>query len=83
MKKVSAADANRHFSRILREVAAGETVEVTSYGRTVARISPVSDDAELTRKAEAKRRLMARLNAQAAQNLGPWTRDDAYGDESS
>lgn len=32
MRNVSAADANRHFSRLLRDVQAGETVTVTSRG---------------------------------------------------
>ncbi len=38
MKTVSAAEANRHFSKILRDVRAGETVIVTSRGEPVAQI---------------------------------------------
>jgi antitoxin (DNA-binding transcriptional repressor) of toxin-antitoxin stability system len=33
MKTISAADANRHFSRVLREVSQGEHVTVVSRGR--------------------------------------------------
>ncbi len=83
MKTVSAAEANRHFSRILREVAGGETVRVTSHGRTVARILPASDDDEaiLTedgKRRAAKDRLLARLNSQAFESGEPWTRSELY-----
>jgi prevent-host-death family protein len=44
MKTVSAAEANRQFSRILREVRAGETVLVTSRGEPVAKIVPANGD---------------------------------------
>ncbi|TIP01752.1 MAG: type II toxin-antitoxin system prevent-host-death family antitoxin, partial [Mesorhizobium sp.] len=37
---VSAADANRRFSYILREVREGQSYVVTSHGRPVARIVP-------------------------------------------
>lgn len=78
MKTVSAADANRHFSKLLREVRAGETVLVTSRGEPVATIQPASD---LARREAAKQKLLKRLDAQPAQNLGiTWTRDELYDD---
>lgn len=40
-KAISAAEANRKFSQLLREVKEGRTYVVTSHGRPVARISPV------------------------------------------
>ncbi len=43
-KEVSAADANRRFSELLRTVKDGGSVVVTSHGKPVAKISPVFDD---------------------------------------
>lgn len=87
MKSVSAADANRHFSRILREVSYGETVTVTSRGRPVAIIAPISTDLETqATKAKAERTaawkaLLDRLAAQPAMNLGKFNRDELYDDD--
>jgi len=39
MKTISAADANRYFSSVLRDVAFGEVVTVVSRGKPVAVIS--------------------------------------------
>lgn len=80
MKTVTAAEANRQFSKILRAVRAGETVLVTSHGELVATIAPAKgEDAE---RAEAKRRLMERLRSQPALDIPiTWTRDDLYDDE--
>ena len=85
MKSVSAAEANRHFSKILREVAAGETVKVTSHGRIVARIVPASDDDDVVlgedeRRRAAKARLLARLGAQPFEVGSPWGRSELYED---
>jgi len=41
---VSAADANRRFSELLRKVRNGKRVVVTSHGKAVARIVPITDD---------------------------------------
>ena len=37
---VTARDANRHFSRLLREVAEGKSFVITHRGRSVARLVP-------------------------------------------
>eukprot|EP01037_Dinobryon_pediforme_P022129 gene22129-23184_t len=50
MKTVSAAEANRQFSKLLREVAAGETIEITSHGQPVAKISPPDEDHTVRQK---------------------------------
>lgn len=76
---VSAAEANRQFSRLLREVQQGKTYVVTSHGRPVARITP-PEGTEQTRKA-AWRFLLERLRTQTvAKKAGRWTRDDLYED---
>ncbi|MBU1666080.1 MAG: type II toxin-antitoxin system Phd/YefM family antitoxin [Gammaproteobacteria bacterium] len=38
MKTVTAAEANRQFSRVLREIGQGETFTVLSRGKAVATI---------------------------------------------
>ena len=43
-KAVSAADANRRFSELLRTVKKGRSVVVTSHGKPVAKITPVAED---------------------------------------
>lgn len=83
MKTISAADANRHFSKLLRDVKAGETVIVTSRGEPVARIEPARpEDCEKARREAAFAKLMARLRSQPAMNIPiTWTRDELYDDD--
>lgn len=76
---VSAADANRKFSLILRGVRAGQTYVVTSHGRPVARIVP-ADQNDL-RGSAARSSLFARLERQPVTEVGRWTRDELYDDE--
>jgi prevent-host-death family protein len=79
MKTVTAAMANRNFSALLRDVARGEHVLVTSRGKPVATIAPVdAGAAELEREA-AKQRLLARLASQPISgHPRHWTRDELY-----
>jgi prevent-host-death family protein len=74
-KAISAAEANRKFSQLLREVREGRSYIVTSHGRPVARIEPIGKghDAEGAREA-----LLKRLRSQKAIDIGPWTRDELY-----
>ena len=79
MKTVTASDANRHFSKIVREVQTGETVLVTSRGRAVARIEPV--DRTSKEQEAAKQELLEYLRSRPLQNLNiSWTRDELYDD---
>ena len=77
---ITAAEANRSFSRLLRGVQEGRTYLVTSHGRPVARVVPPDRDDEvaLRLRSAARQALFARLEKQAALNLGPWSRDEAY-----
>jgi prevent-host-death family protein len=75
-KVVSAAEANRKFSELLRGVKAGKSYVVTSHGRPVARIAPVEERS----RARAKAALLKHLEAQPVQDIGPWTRDELYDD---
>ena len=60
---ISAAEANRQFSSLLRQVSQGETITVLSHGRPVATISPATEAGESGHdRANARARLLARLN---------------------
>ncbi len=75
---VSAAEANRKFSLILRGVRAGHSYVVTSHGRPVARIIPASEPTATPSSGRAA--LLARLEGQPVVDAGPWTRDGLYED---
>lgn len=77
---ISAADANRRFSQLLRGVRDDHTTYVvTSHGKPVARITPVDESSNVTRR--ARELLLARLKSQPALNAGRWTRDELYDDD--
>jgi prevent-host-death family protein len=73
-RTISAAEANRKFSEVLRGVREGQTYVVTAHGKPVARIAPVQE----SRSEDAKMRLLKRLESQPVRNIGPWTRDELY-----
>lgn len=73
---ISAADANRQFSRLLRAARAGRTHIITSHGRPVARLVPIDESSSVG--AAGQRALFARLESQAVVNAGRWTRDELY-----
>lgn len=76
---ISAAEANRNFSSMLRGVRAGRTYLITSHGKPVAKVVPIhagDDGAEA-----ARARVVARLRQLPAANLRPFSRDQAYEDE--
>jgi prevent-host-death family protein len=71
---VSAADANRGFTRILRDVREGQTYVVTSFGKPIARIVPCAEGDAIREAARAA--LMQRLADQPVTDIGPWKRDE-------
>ena len=77
-KAISAADANRKFSQVLREVREGRSYVVTSHGRPVARIAPLQTAAERATAASARNSLLARLRREPVVHIGRWTRDELY-----
>ena len=76
MKTISAADANRHFSTLLRDVATGEVITVLSRGKPVATISPAGR--ENSQRETAKLSLLERLHQQKPTGARSWTRDELY-----
>ena len=74
-KAISAAEANRRFSHLLREVREGHSFIVTSHGKPVAKITPHTREAVSDKNREA---FFRRLEAQPVRNIGRWTRDELY-----
>lgn len=77
MKTVTASEANRQFSAVLRDVADGHRILVTSRGKPVATIEPVRQRSR-TAMSAAKRRLLEHLDAMPIQGERNWTRDELY-----
>jgi prevent-host-death family protein len=75
-KAISAADANRKFSQVLREVREGRSYVVTSHGRPVARIAPFKENRAAA--ASARSALLSRLRAERVVRIGRWKRDELY-----
>ena len=69
-KVISAADAHRKFSRVLRDVRKGQTYMVTSHGKAVACISPFKED-----HANAQVPLLNRLRDEPVARIGRWSSD--------
>ncbi|MEW6169727.1 MAG: type II toxin-antitoxin system prevent-host-death family antitoxin [Pseudomonadota bacterium] len=76
MKTVTASDANRQFSSILREVSHGKVITVTLRGRPVAMIAPARVGSR--RREAARQRLLDRLHQQKATDARNWSRDELY-----
>jgi prevent-host-death family protein len=76
-RAISAACANRDFSKLLRDVRSGRSYVVTSHGKPVAKIVPVTTDDAVRRAARDV--LLNRLRTQpATRPIGRWTRDELY-----
>jgi prevent-host-death family protein len=73
---ITAAEANRTFSALLRRIRAGRTVVITSHGRPVARMVPITEGDELT--GAARTTLFKRLRGTTAKAVPRWTRDELY-----
>ena len=82
MRTVTASEANRQFSELLKEVRKGETFLVTSHGEPVAELRPPSEKTDAEKQA-GWRALLARLDTLEPMNLGGWTRDELYDDDAS
>ena len=77
-RTISAADANREFSAMLRQVRRGHTFVVTSHGQPVARIVPVAAGERIA--TTARDTLFKRLRGAPVRSIGRWTRDALYED---
>jgi prevent-host-death family protein len=73
---ISAAEANRRFSRLLREVRQGQSYVVTAHGEPIARIIPLT--AAAASREAARIALFRRLEAQPVRDIGRWSREELY-----
>lgn len=77
---VTAADANRYFSRILRRVRGGGIVTITSHGKPVAQLRPFDEppQSEPSARTAPRRAALDDLEAHWADLspvlVGRWTR---------
>ncbi len=76
---VSAAEANRKFSQLLRAVREGRSYVITTHWKPVAKIVPFNKHDEVA--ASALTVLLARLRSEPVVEAGRWTRDELYEDE--
>jgi prevent-host-death family protein len=75
---ISAANANRKFSLLLRGVREGRSYVVTSHGKPVARLIPAGKHENVA--TGARTALLFRLENQPAVRAKRWTRDELYED---
>ena len=73
-KSISAADACRKFSQVLRDVRKGQTYVITSHGKSVARFAPFKDNRSTGDRARAS--LLSRLRAERVVKIGRPKRDE-------
>lgn len=79
ISSVTASEANRSFSKLLRAVEQGERVEITSHGRKVAVLAPVEQDMPTReQRLAALEKLKKRWAKQEFKVIGPWTREELY-----
>jgi prevent-host-death family protein len=81
-KTVTAADANRKFSELLRGVRQGRSYVVTSHGKPVAKLIPADSDSSHAQAAHSAlmRRLAAQKLPKGANSRHRWTREELYED---
>jgi prevent-host-death family protein len=81
VKTVSAAEANRNFSKLLSEARAGERIAITSRGKRVAALVPISDVDDEARRERAIEALTTHWANRPAFPAVKWTREELYDDE--
>ena len=80
-QSISAAEANRNFSMLLRSVRDGQSYVVTSHGKPIARIIPADEPDPAAEGARLA--LLTRLRNQPVIDVGRWTRDELYEDDAT
>ena len=76
MKTITASNANREFSKLLREVHKGDEITILSRGTPVAKITSVNS--VVLQKNAMKKLLLSRLKTQKVTGSRNWTRDELY-----
>lgn len=74
---ITATEANRAFSKLLRAVELGERFEITSHGRKIAIVAPVDSESEQrAQRTAAFADLQRHLAGIERVTVGAWSRDD-------
>lgn len=76
VETISASEANRQFSALLRGIGHGRVYHITRHGHTIARLVP-ADDSNSSAKA-VREQLLAELRQGPGYDIVPWTRDELY-----
>lgn len=76
MKVMTASEANRQFSKVLRDVSHGTSITVVSRGKAVATIAPAKTRSP--HREAAKKKLIERLRGQKASGERTWSRSELY-----
>ena len=79
-RSVPAAEANRQFSKLLRDARAGARITITSHGEPVAVLGPVEADAgsEMARRLAALAELEAHWATLPVITIGAFDMDTLY-----
>jgi prevent-host-death family protein len=78
MKKVTATEANRSFSKLLARAAKGKSTAITVRGKLVARLEPARGGARNAKTEALWQQFLQRLREQPVLNLPRLTRDELY-----
>jgi prevent-host-death family protein len=83
VKKISATEANRNFSKLLAKVRKGEPTEITVRGEAVVRMVPVSRAEHTAAAARQKKweEFIEHLRTQPPLGIPRGTRDELYDDD--
>lgn len=77
---ITATEANRSFSALLRRVRRGDRFIITSRGEPVATLTQASSpsESEVERRRKSWNAFKRRLNARPVRNLPRFTREDMH-----
>ena len=79
VRSVTATEANRSFSKLLRAAERGESIEITSHGRKVATLMPaLPEAADREARHAALAALKKRWATQKRITVGGWSREELY-----
>ena len=76
VETITASEANRQFSALLRGIGHGTVYHITRHGHTIARLVP-ADDSNSSAQA-VREQLLAELRQGPGYDIVPWTRDELY-----
>lgn len=77
-KRITATEANRSFSRLLRAVERGERFAITSHGREVAVLQPAEDEDAAEKRRQNLAEHLKELRQRKFTVIAPWTRAELY-----